>query len=94
MRYTNSLLELMYRCKIEPTGEILTRIENFPLPMDPTIPVKYKKEREIAIKFPETELRNFLRDYDNYCELLNAVNEHPQVKSEMEKLIILVRLLN
>ena len=89
-----TLLNEMYRCKIEPTGEILTHIQEFTIPIDPKESIKYSKEREFAIKMPENELKQFLHDFDNWAEMLNVCREHPHIQSEYQKLMMLVKLLS
>ena len=89
-----TFFEMIYQCKIEPTGEILNKIIEFPIPIKSTEKITYMKEREMSIKFSESQLKKFLNDYDNYCMIINAMQEHPHVKSEVEKLIILVKLIS
>lgn len=93
MKEYETILTDMYRCKIEDTGEVLTRIIDFTLPIDPTEKIQYSKEKEIAIKFPERDLKQFLHDFDNWALLLQACREHPHIQSEYQKLMILVKLL-
>ena len=90
----DTMLDKMYRCKIEPTGEILTRIVEFKLPMNPQEKIQYTTEREMCIKFPENDLKQFLSDFENWAEMLQAVREHPQLNSEYQKLMIMVKLLS
>lgn len=89
----DTMLDKMYRCKIEPTGEILQRIVEFKLPMDPYEKIQYSREREMCIKFPETDLKQFLNDFEDWATVLQAVREHPQLQSEYQKLMIMVKLL-
>lgn len=90
----DTMLDKMYRCKIEPTGEILQRIVEFKLPMDPHEKIQYSREREMSIKFPESDLKQFLHDFDNWAEMLSVCREHPQVQSEYQRLMMLVKLLS
>lgn len=84
----------MYRCKIEPTGETLKHITEITVPMGRDNDIKYNIEREIAVKFPENELRQFLHDFDNWAEMLYVCREHPHVQTEYQKLMMLVKLLS
>ena len=93
MEEYDTMLDKMYRCKIEPTGEILTRIVEFKLPMDVKEKIQYSKEREMCIKFPETDLKQFLHDFENWALMLQACSEHPQLQSEYQKLMMLVKIL-
>lgn len=89
----DTMLDKMYRCKIEPTGEILQRIVEFKLPMDPYEKIKYSREREMCIKFPESDLLQFLNDFEDWATVLQAVRENPHLESEYQKLMIMVKLL-
>lgn len=95
-KYMNdkTMLEQMYRCKIEPTGEILKRIVEINIPMGQINDVKYSSEREIAIKFPENDLKQFLHDFDNWAEMLQVCKEHPHIQTEYQQLMVLVKLLS
>jgi hypothetical protein len=89
-----TMLEQMYRCKIEPTGEILQRIQEFKLPMNPHETITYSREREMAILMPEPELKQFLHDFDNWAEMLQVCKEHPHIQTEYQQLMVLVKLLS
>jgi hypothetical protein len=93
MNEYDTMLDKMYRCKIEPTGEVLQRIVEFKLPMDPAEKIRYSREREMCIKFPETDLKQFLHDFENWALMLQACSEHPQLQSEYQKLMMLVKIL-
>lgn len=89
-----TMLEEMYRCKIEPTGETLKRIIEINIPMGQIDDVKYSIEEEYAIKFPENDLKQFLHDFENWAEMLSVCREHPHIQTEYQKLMVLVKLLS
>lgn len=88
-----TLLTEFYRCKIEDTNEVLHTIKEFTLPIDVLKSIEYNTEREIAIKFPESELVRFLNDLESYLAILGLINQHPHLKTEYEKLLIMAALL-
>lgn len=94
MNEFDTMLPNMYRCVIEPTGETITRIVEFQLPMNPKSRIEYTVEREICVKFPESDFKQFINDFDNWCEMLQVKQEHPHIESDYQKLLILVKLLS
>jgi hypothetical protein len=94
MEEFNTMLPNMYRCKIEPTGETLTRIVEFELPMNPKARIEYTQEREICVKFPESDFKQFIHDFDNWCEMLQVAKDHPHIQTDYQQLMILVKLLS
>lgn len=87
-------LPKLYRCRIQPTGEILKRITHIHIPMGQLEDVTYAHEREMSILMPEPELKQFLSDFENWAEMLSVCREHPHIQSEYQKLMVLVKLLN
>ena len=87
-----TMLNKLYRCQIEPTGRTLSTVNPFKLPIDTYDRITYNTEDEIAVYFSETELCQFLEDFDHFADLLMAVKDNPVIASEYRKLLVLVAL--
>jgi hypothetical protein len=92
MSITNNILSKIYKCDIKKTGNTISSVRPFKLPIDINEPFVYDKEEEFAIFFRESELRHFLIDYEHYVEVLELCRENPIFKQEYEKLLILLAL--
>ena len=94
MNEFETTLPKLYRCRIQPTGEILKRITHIHVPMGQIEDVKYAQEREMSILMPEPELRQFLSDFENWAEMLQVCKDNPHIQTEYQKLMVLVKLLS
>lgn len=83
----------VYRCRFEDTGNSVSVLKPFTVPIDIHEPISFIKEREIAVVFPESELVEFLNDFGHFVDILQLARENPIIQEEYNKLLILVGLL-
>ena len=68
MNEYETTLTKIYRCSIEDTGNDIRIFKPFSIPMLPDEPIVYTTEPEIAIKFSESSMKDFLRDYEQWMK--------------------------
>lgn len=89
---------LIYKSKIEDTGEKIYRVPSTAYPLippqniPPEIIATHESEPVIAIKMPYTEYQQFCNHWDLHMDIIKEAKENPIVREQYEKLIMLVRL--
>lgn len=86
----------LYKCNIQPTGEIIYKTPHFRpnnIPLSEGEKWLYENEREIAIKMPESEYVRFMQNWNQYIDIMHACMAHPQVREQYQTLAILVSML-
>jgi len=83
----------LYRCKVELTGKKIRKLEPYAIPMDPSHPITYKEVDEISIKMPLDEYQLFMKNWNNYIDLMRVANNNPMIREEFQKIHMLVQLL-
>ena len=93
MNEYETTLTKIYRCSIEDTGNDIRIFKPFSIPMLPDEPIVYTTEPEIAIKFSESSMKDFLRDYEQWMDVLSVSIENPMIAEQYERFLVLVGLL-
>ena len=88
--------EALYQCRIEPTGETLYKAPNVResnIPLTLMEKIFMEKEREIAIKMPESEYVKFVANWNQYMDILLTSNKNPEIREQFQQLMLLVHML-
>jgi len=95
----NYKFEDIYVVRVTKTGRKLYRTDpnNFVVPKIQQIDLievhKTMEVDEISMNMPEPEYEKFMQDYHHYMDILFASEQHPIIKDQLEKLIMMVQLL-
>jgi hypothetical protein len=89
------ILELVFDANIQPTGNVIKRIDPsgitfFPAPTDE--PIKHTEHKEIAIKMPEDKYEDFISGFGKYVQMIHGIDKDPIAKEMFEKLFMYIEL--
>jgi len=94
--HTPNNFEALYQCRIEPTGETLYKAPDVRVPHTPLSlmeKILMDKEREIAIRMPESEYNKFMQNWNHYMDMMLVCNQHPHIRDQYHQLLMLVQML-
>lgn len=94
--HTPNNFEALYQCRIEPTGEIIYKAPDVRVPHTPLTlmeKILMEKEREIAIRMPESEYNKFLQNWNQYMDIMLTINKHPHLRDEYHRLLVVINMM-
>ena len=84
--------QMLYRSKVELTGEKYHMIKDIDLSAKPLDNIGYDIVNEVAIKMPQNEYEQFMLNWSHYIDLLYTAKDNPIVEKEFHKLLMLAQL--
>jgi len=85
----------LYKANIQLTDEKIIRYKNDPISKmmeyDYEIPRKEDIDEVVNIKLPLTDLKHFMRNYENHMEIIDNLDD-PRVQEMLSQLLMFIRL--